>query len=196
MKMSSRLLRALALVVTTGFVIAGCALSPQTVPIEPTLAVDEVDVGHGRRMALEAVDSRTDRTLGTRGGIYADSSTISTEAGITDAVRTAMAEALASQGFVVVDPGAEAEMRMRVALEELTYEAFGDPVVRTVEIASKVSSTVVRGSETYTGRAGISKTRNVLTAPAPEDNEAYINDALALSLEKLLADPRYLDFIK
>lgn len=176
--------------------LGACALSPQTIPVEPSLAVDEVDVGHGRRIALEAVDSRTDKTLGTRGGIYADSSTISTDAGIQEAVRGAMAEALTTQGFNVVDPGAEAEMRMRVALEELTYQAFGDPVVRTVEIGSKVSSTITRGSETYTGRAGITKTRNVLTAPAPEDNEAYINDALAMSLEKLLADPRYLDFIK
>ena len=47
--MSSRMLRALVLIVTTGFTVAGCALSPQTVPVEPTLAVDEVDVGHGRR---------------------------------------------------------------------------------------------------------------------------------------------------
>lgn len=176
--------------------LGGCALSPQTVPVEPSLAVDEVDVGHGRRIALEAVDSRTDKTLGTRGGIYADSSTISTDAGIQEAVRGAMAEALTTQGFIVVEPGAEAEMRMRVALEELSYQAFGDPVVRSVEVGSKVSNTITRGSETYTGRAGLTRTRNVLTAPAPEDNEAYINDALAMSLEKLLADPRYLDFIR
>jgi uncharacterized lipoprotein len=177
-------------------VLGACALSPQTVPVEPSLAVEEVDLGHGRRIALEALDARTNKTLGSRGGIYRDSSTISTGSGIREAVRSAMAEALTTQGFNVVEPGADAEMIMRVTLEELTYQAMGDPVVRTVEIGSKVSNTVTRGSETYTGRAGITKTRNVLTAPSPADNEAYINDALAMSLEKLLADPRYLDFIK
>jgi uncharacterized lipoprotein len=189
------LLRAGVLVIAA-MAASGCALSPQAVPIEPTLAVDESNIGRGRSIALDAADNRANKIIGSRGGVYASTSTISASGDIQAALRKAMAGALTKHGFTVVDAGAPADMRMLVGLDALTYATQGDPVVRSVEIGTKVSNTVERAGQTYTGRAGITKTRNVLSAPAPEDNEAYINDTLALALEKLLADERYLDFVR
>jgi uncharacterized lipoprotein len=176
--------------------VAGCALSPQTVALEPSLAVDAADIGHGRSVALDAIDSRANKTVGTRGGVYGDSAAISTANGVQEALRKAMAEALTTLGFSVVNAGAPADMKMRVSLDDLTYVAKGDPIVNSVEVAAKVSSVVARGGESFKGSADVSKARQMLTAPSPVDNEAYINDILALSLEKLLADKRFVDFIK
>ncbi|MFO1435381.1 MAG: YajG family lipoprotein [Gammaproteobacteria bacterium] len=175
---------------------AGCALSPQTVAVEPSLAVDAGDIGHGRTVALNAIDSRTNKTLGTRGGVYSESSSISTATGVQAALRQAMADALTTLGFSVADAGTPADMTMTISLDDLSYLAKGDPVVDSVEVGAKVSSVVARGSETFKGTAGASKTRQVLTAPSQVDNEAYINEILAISLEKLLADKRFADFVK
>lgn len=176
--------------------LSGCALSPQTVPLQPALAIDESNVGQGRSVALDAVDHRTEKTIGTRGGVYRDSATISTGDDVAAALRRSMADALGAQGFRVLEAGAPADFGMTVGLDQLSYRAYGDPVVRTVEIAAKVSNVITRGGERYAASAGVSDTRNVLRAPAPEDNEAYINDTLAKALERLLKDPRYLEFVK
>ncbi|MCG3144465.1 MAG: hypothetical protein HONDAALG_01895 [Gammaproteobacteria bacterium] len=178
------------------WLLTGCALSPQTVPLQPVLAIDESDIGQGRTVALDAVDHRADQTLGTRGGVYRDSATISTVDDVAAALRRSMADALGAQGFRVLDAGAPADFGMTVGLEALSYRAYGDPVVRTVEIAAKVSNVITRGDQRYAASAGVSDTRNVLRAPAPEDNEAYVNDTLARALEKLLNDPRYLEFVR
>jgi uncharacterized lipoprotein len=176
--------------------LSGCALSPQIVQLQPSLAIDETNIGQGRTIALDAVDRRAGKTVGTRGGVYRDSAVISTGEDVAATLRRSMADALGAQGFRVLEPGATADLSMTVGLEELSYKAYGEPVVRTLEIAAKVSNAVARGDQRYTANAGITDTRNVLRAPAPEDNEAYINDTMAKALEKLLNDPRYLEFVK
>lgn len=178
------------------WMLSGCALSPQTVPLQPALAIDESNIGQGRSVALDAIDHRAEKTIGTRGGVYRDSATISTGDDVAAALRRSMADALGAQGFRVLEAGAPADFGMMVGLDQLSYRAYGDPVVRTVEIAAKVSNVITRGEQRYAASAGVSDTRNVLRAPAPEDNEAYINDTLAKALEKLLKDPRYLEFVK
>lgn len=182
--------------VVVAWLLTGCALSPQTVTLQPVLAIDESNVGQGRTVALDAVDHRADKALGTRGGIYRDSATISTVDDVAAALRRSMADALGAQGFRVLEAGAPADFGMTVGLEGLSYRAYGDPVVRTVEIAAKVSNVITRADQRYAASAGVTDTRNVLRAPAPEDNEAYLDDTLAKALEKLLNDPRYLEFVK
>lgn len=175
---------------------SGCALSPQTVPLQPALAIDAMNIGQGRTVALEAVDHRAGKTIGTRGGVYRESAIISTGDGVAEALRNSMADALGAQGFRVLEAGTPADFGMTVGLDQLSYRAYGDPVVRTVEIAARVSNAITRGDRRYAASTGVSDTRNVLRAPAPEDNEAYINDTLAKALEKLLNDPGFLEFVK
>ncbi len=182
--------------VVVAWLLTGCALSPQTVTLQPVLAIDESNVGQGRTVALDAVDHRADKGLGTRGGIYRDSATISTVDDVAAALRRSMADALGAQGFRVLEAGAPADFGMTVGLEGLSYRAYGDPVVHTVAIAAKVSNVITRADQRYAASAGVTDTRNVLRAPAPEDNEAYLDDTLAKALEKLLNDPRYLEFVK
>lgn len=178
------------------WMLSACALSPQIVPLQPALAIDESNIGRGRSVALDAIDHRAETTIGTRGGVYRDSATISTGGDVAAALRRSMADALGAQDFRVLEAGAPADFGMTIGLEELSYRAYGDPVVRTVEIVAKVSNAITRGDRRYAASTGVSGTRKVLRAPAPEENEAYINDTLARALEKLLNDPNFLEFVK
>jgi len=184
-----------AVVFSVALLGAGCALSPQTVEVEPALALEPSDLGQGRTVALQVQDNRTQDAIGARGGIY-DTATISAVGDIRLAVEKAMTQALTTQGFQVVAADVPADLRMRVSLDDLSYVAHGDPMVRAVQIGAKVSGTVKRASQQYSSRAGITETRDVIRPPAPVDNEAYINDALAHALERLISDPKFIEFVR
>lgn len=175
--------------------LPGCALSPQSVQLDPGVAVQGADVGRGRSIALSVQDRREDSSIGTRGGVYPATSTI-TAADVSAAVEKAMTKALTDMGFKVARSDVPADLRMQVSVDGLSYLARGEPVVNEVEVGAKVSSTVDTASEQYSSRAGITETRDVLRPPAPEDNEGYINEALGRALEKLLRDPKFIEFVR
>lgn len=176
--------------------LPACALSPQSVQLDPGVAVRGADVGRGRSIALSVQDRREDRSIGTRGGVYPATSTITTAADVSAAVEKAMTKALTDMGFKVARSDVPADLRMQVSVEGLSYLARGESVVNEVEVGAKVSSTVDTASEQYFSRAGITETREVLRPPAPEDNEGYINEALGRALEKLLHDPKFIEFVR
>jgi len=175
--------------------VAGCALSPQSIQLEPGVAVEAADIGRDRSVALSVQDRREDPNIGTRGGVYPRTSTI-TAPDVSAAVEKAMSKALGDMGFKVARSDVPADLRMQVSVDDLSYIARGEPVVNQVEVGAKVSSVVEGASGRYSSNAGITETRDVLRPPAPEDNEGYINEALGRALEKLLRDPKFVEFLR
>jgi uncharacterized lipoprotein len=172
-----------------------CALSPQTVDIAPSITTNPGTIGQGRRVALAVADARSHPELGTRGGVYGDTATLSPSGDVTVGVKKAVAEALVTQGFKVIDaPPADLEMRLQV--DELNYTAQGAPVVRKVDTAAKVSVIVSRGSQQYTSNARITQSQEVLKAPEVAENQVMVNTTLSKALEKLLNDPGLMDFLR
>ncbi|MGQ0657377.1 MAG: YajG family lipoprotein [Chromatiales bacterium] len=184
-----------AALIAVAALVVGCALSPQSVQLEPGVSVETGDLGRGRTVALSVADRRPDKAIGTRGGVYSATSTI-TAGDVSAAVQKSMTEALTAMGFRVEGATTPADLRMQVNVDALTYSARGNPVVSAVEIGAKVSSTLETGAQQYSSRAGFTETRDVIRPPAPEDNEAYINDALAHALERLLRDPKFVEFVR
>src|SRR5690554_1913794 len=62
-------------VLMTG-VLTGCGLSPQYLQPEPRFSGQLVTVGTGQPVTVQVTDGRSSTVLGTRGGLYADSSAI------------------------------------------------------------------------------------------------------------------------
>lgn len=178
-----------------GGLMGGCALSPQTIDIAPSIGVNPEAIGQGRRVVLSVADARARPELGTRGGVYGDTATLTPSGDITVGVRKAVAEALVTQGVKVVDaPPADLDLRLQV--DELSYNAQGAPVVRKVDTAAKVSVVVSRGSRQYTSNARITQSREVLKAPEPAENQTLVNTTLSMALEKLLNDPGLIEFLR
>ena len=62
---------ALVVVSVCTLLISACAISPQSIPLNPSVTVKAQNIGMGRSMNLKVVDTRPDPVLGSRGGIYA-----------------------------------------------------------------------------------------------------------------------------
>lgn len=176
--------------------ISGCALSPQSINIQPQVTLENVvPRGDGRALALTVADERKTRVVGTRGGVYAATSEISTAADIRPAIRDELARQLDKLGFRIVDSGAEAAT-LKVIVDSIEYQASGSPVVDTVETAATIRVQARVDNREYSGRYRGTRTTEVFTAPDTEENEAMINAAVARVLERLLSDTELQDFLR
>lgn len=176
--------------------IGGCALSPQTIDVAPSVTVEPAAIGQGRTLALDVVDKRPRAYFGTRGGVYGVTSTIGPTGDVSAGVRKAMAEALTAKGFRVVPAGSAADLLMRLDVEDISYVASGDPVVRSVETAARIGAVIRRGDNEYSGRAQVKQSKDVITAPDAAQNETLINATLSQALERLLKNNDLVDFLR
>lgn len=183
--------------VLIALLVGACALSPQTIQIKPGVELQERgNIGQGRALSVQVRDNRDSPVVGTRGGVYASTSEIRTAADIGTPIRHELADRLRVLGFRIVDAGQQADADLTIMVDAISYEATGEPVVRSVETAATVRVRAGIGNREYSGRYRASRTTKVLKAPGVEDNEEMINAAVSRVLERLLADRELLDFLR
>lgn len=174
--------------------LSGCALSPQTVRIHPALDVSQLAPrAQVKSIALSVGDTRQNRIVGYRGGVYATAS-ITADANLTGAVRAELSHALGKLGLQVVEDGANADISLGVEIAELGYAVTEDRVTRTIETVAMVRGKSTAGAVTRTGEYRDRRTKEVVKAPSDEDNEELLNDVLSASLQRLVSDPDLLQF--
>lgn len=69
----------IGLLAAGSLLLGGCALSPQQLNPQPRLQGSLVAVGQGQPVQVRVVDGRPSPVLGTRGGLYPETSTISVD---------------------------------------------------------------------------------------------------------------------
>lgn len=175
--------------------LGACALSPQTVTVQPQLETRPQAIGRGRALALMVRDARPAEAFGTRGGIYDETSFVAPEGDITRPVRAALAGRLSEAGFVVQPPGQAGDIGMEVIIRNIDYSASGKPTVREVETRAVLDVVVTDADRTYRGQSKVSESREVLKAPSPEANEKYLNAVLSRALDRVLAHPDFNKFL-
>src|SRR5207253_11480826 len=74
MSMLQRLL--FGLITVTSLTLVGCANSPQQLSPQRKLTTQLAPVGQGQPVVVKVVDGRASQTLGTRGGLYPETSAI------------------------------------------------------------------------------------------------------------------------
>src|SRR4029077_12383458 len=84
--------------------ITACAQSPQRINVRPTLSVSGDAVGSGRALLVSASDERPSKVLGSLGGVYGNSATVTIGNNIEQALTGAANALLAAQGYVVNSP--------------------------------------------------------------------------------------------
>lgn len=168
-------------------VAAGCALSPQIVDIRPEITVapaggDKADTALG----LEVVDMRKSPILGKRGGVYEETSTISTEGDITPSLRKDLTAALEKMGYRIVEDGSA--QPLKVEITALDYEVRKEKVTRIIETHAAINAAYRKGDRTYHNSYRVTRTKKMLTTPGMEENQTLINDTLTAALQQMLRD--------
>ena len=187
-------LRTILSVTLLGLAVASCARSPQVVTLSPALSGPPGKIAVPRTVELSVRDDRSSKVIGSRGGLYAETSTITTEGDIVPGLTELLAEKLEQQGYVVVSPGSGGEVKLDVELQQLTYE-MGGSVLTEIKLVSSVGVTAVRGGATMTSRYQTNHREEFATAPDEEKNSELINMVVGRTLDKMLGDKELRDFM-
>jgi uncharacterized lipoprotein len=179
-----------SLMLLTGLSLVGCGLSPQQLNPEPVFAGGIVAVGQGQPVQVRVVDGRSSPVLGTRGGMYPETSTISVEgASIVPKLQAQVEAAVRLMGFTPT-AGAMNAPQLSVTLSQLSYQSPKDEAyVTEANIAAVLGVDVQNGNRRYNGRYSASMNQRSGMAPNEETNNQLVSEVLSDALSKLVRDP-------
>lgn len=175
--------------------LTACAQSPQRITVAPTLTLSGDMTGNGRAILVGASDQRPSKDLGSLGGVYGNSATLTIANNLEQALTQAANGLLAAQGYVVNSPDPNA-VQFNIVAEKISYEKIDQqPVGNVVKLSATLRADVTRQGETFTGRYSTQSEHPNLARPDPEDNEKYVNDLLSDTLKRMFSDNRLREFL-
>ncbi len=168
--------------------LAGCAHSPQSLTPEPKLNAQLAPVGHGQQVVVRVVDGRQSQQLGTRGGLYPETSSVTVNGQQLLPKLQAQAEAgVRLLGFTPVPNGSGPQLT--VTLADLKYQSPKEGLyVTEANISSTFRADVQNGGRNYSGRYAASMDQRFGMAPNEETNTKLISDVLSDALTRLFQD--------
>jgi uncharacterized lipoprotein len=176
------------LLAVTGLTLVGCAHSPQQLSPQPKLNAQLAPVGHGQPVVVRVVDGRPGPTLGTRGGMYPETSSISVSS--NDIVPKLQAQAEAAVRLLGFTPtsGGNAP-QLTVTLADLKYQSPKEGLyVTEATISSTFRAEVRNNGRSYSGRYAASLDQRFGMAPNQETNTKLVGDVLSDALTRVFQD--------
>ncbi len=183
------------LVLSVCMLLVACALSPQTVEIDPQFGVDGKDIGRGRMLAIDVVDVRGNAVIGTRGGVYAETSYITPAGDMTRTIGEKLLSAFRSYGFTGSGAGQPQTVRMTVEIDTLSYRPTGEKGLQKIDTEAAVRVIATHAGREYRSRYRAKSTQKMLSTPSTKKNEELINAVLAKALDRLVHDEELLRFL-
>lgn len=185
--MLKRLLFSLA--VASALVLAGCAHSPQQLDPSPKLTDTINPVGQGQPVAVRVVDGRPSATLGTRGGLYPETSAVIVPK--EKIIPKLQAQAEAAVRLLGFTPSANAynAPQLTLTLAELKYQSPKEGLyVTEATIGATFRVEVQNGVRRYTGRYGASLNQRFGMAPNEQTNTRLVTEVLSDALTRTFRD--------
>ncbi|SDU20323.1 YajG family lipoprotein [Halopseudomonas salegens] len=174
----------------TLMVLVGCAHSPQTLDVRPALQMQPSRVGAQQPVVVEVNDTRESKTLGTRGGIYPQTSTLSLSEQVLPRLRQEVETAVRSLGYTPVAEGTPDAARLTVSLSGLAYDVPSENAyVTAANLTATFSAQARKGAEQYRGRYSASSNHRFAYAPNEETNTRLVTEVMNDALTRLFQDP-------
>ena len=173
-----------------GLTLVGCAHSPQNLQPQPKLMAPLSAVGQGQPVVVRVVDGRQSPVLGTRGGLYPETSAISVQG--QDILPRLQAEAEAAVRLLGFTPSPNAynAPQLTLTLAELKYQSPKEGMyVTEADISATFRADVQNSSRRYSGRYGASLNQRFGMAPNQETNTKLVSDVLSDALTRTFKDP-------
>lgn len=180
----------LGLITVTSLTLVGCAHSPQQLSPQPKLTAPLVAVGQGQPVVVRVVDGRPSPLLGTRGGLYPETSGISvTSADILPKLQAQAEAAVRLLGFTPT-PNAYNAPQLTVTLADLKYQSPKEGLyVTKATISATFRADVQNAGRSYSGRYGASLDQSFGMAPNQQTNTKLVGDVLSDALTRTFKDP-------
>lgn len=179
----------LGLLAAFSLTLVGCALSPQQLSPQPKLTGQLTPYGQGQPVVVRVADGRPSPVLGTRGGLYADTSSISVQS--QDILPRLQAEAEAAVRLLGFTPSPNAynAPQLTLTLADLKYQSPKETYVTEANISASFRVDVQNSSRRYSGKYGASLNQRFGTAPNEQTNTKLVSDVLSDALTRAFKDP-------
>ncbi len=177
------------LVTVLGMSLVGCAHSPQQLDPNPKLNGSINPVGQGQPVVVRVVDGRPSPTLGTRGGLYPETSAVIVPAAkVLPKLQAQTEAAVRLLGFT---PSANAynAPQLTLTLAELKYQSPKEGLyVTEANVGATLKIEVQNAGKRYNGRYGASLNQRFGMAPNEQTNTKLISDVLSDALTRVFRD--------
>jgi uncharacterized lipoprotein len=170
--------------------LVGCGLSPQYLTPEPRFSGQLAAVGQGQPVVVRVSDARSTPVIGTRGGLYAQSSAITVNAKtFLPRLQAETDAAVRMLGFTPMQQGA-GEAQLSLKLVELSYKATdGNGVIKEAQLSAVYALEVQNGTRRYNGRYAANLTQGYAKAPNELTNTKLVSKVLSEGLQRVFNDP-------
>ena len=165
-----------------------CAFTPQAVVLKPEIQPALASNFQGRTVYLTVVDERPRQTLGTRSvrGLGAE---LTVAGDLTNVVRTAVANGLRRQGFVITSHRDADGHELRVEIRNIDYNVTQGFWAGTLRVECGLKAICIVGSarpyeRLYRGE----DMEKVQFVQGNQANEKYVNSAISKAINSLLRD--------
>jgi uncharacterized lipoprotein len=174
--------------------LSACAFSPQQITIKPSAVLDSESYGMGRGLSVVVEDRRASKVLGSRGGVYKETSVVTIANSLTDAIGKATRASLAAQGFDVVNAASDAA-EFKVVVETLGFDIPAQSLVSVVKLQAVLQVEASSHGEVYKGRYQTQSEHKLMGRPSTETNEEMINQLLTDTLARMFEDQKLRAFL-
>ena len=177
--------------------LAGCALSPQAVVINPDLKVaTNVTNPKPTSISVEVTDTRSSAIIGQRGGVYAETSNISTDDNMTATLEKKVGTALSEMGYTVVKKGGATTAVLAVRIINIHYVTNTEKkVLQNIETQVEIQAVCKKNGKEFTGSYSTTRKKDLIKVPSEPENEQLVNDTFSVVLNSMLKDKDLIAFI-
>ncbi|WP_193075860.1 YajG family lipoprotein [Pseudomonas sp. FME51] len=178
-------------------VLSGCAHSPQQLNVTPSVTIPLSQVARQQPVVLTVQDSRSSPVMGTRGGLYPDSSNLTISDQTVPHLRQQVEQALGKLGFQVVPEGTPNANSLVVSLAELSYESPKEGVyVTQADIGAAFSAEARSTNQRYNGRYSASAQHRFGYAPNQATNTRLVTEVMSGALSRIFKDPEIIRILQ
>ena len=179
-------------VIGVALMLGGCAKSPQQVEVSPRITVSGSLAHVQKPISVRVYDERSGAKIGSRGGVYSETSTLSTGENFALSIRSAVELALRQMGLKVTD--SEDTPQFQVMVEQLKY-TVPEGFISQVHLQAVVRVSVVNGDQTFTGRYRSDIKQKLVAAPSDQKNVELVNQVLNDALSRAFRDDELKAFL-
>ena len=177
--------------------LSGCAHSPQQLNVAPSVTTPLSQVAQRQPVVVTVQDSRSSPVLGTRGGLYPDSSNLTINPQAVSHLREQVEQAMAKLGFQVVAEGTPNANSLVVSLAELTYISPKEGVyVTQADLGAAFTAEARSANQRYNGRYSASAQHRFGYAPNQATNTRLVTEVMSDALSRIFKDPEIIRILQ
>lgn len=177
--------------------LTGCAMVPESIDIKPVVNTSSSNIGQDKKVAVQVVDARPEKTLGGRATYIGGAADINLANDPAVATEKVIFKGLKNHGFEPVQYSANSTClrSIKLSITDLEYQEISHPFSMDIAVSSAIQVKAANDGESYEKSYNKQKVHPILMAPLTSQDQADINNVFSDNLRQILNDKKLLKFL-